>query len=110
MERVIRNSGVKFPVHYVVTWPRIRQYLNKQQCSCKGLEKKLNPKLTLEVGRLEWVGGSRSHKKKKLIGKSYQNSPILVMIYCVCVLLVHTLLEGVSHYDLSVLTMSEMVF
>ena len=56
-----------------------------------------------------WVGGSRSHSEKNIIGKSSQNSPILVLIFRSSIpsVFCYTLLKVVS-YDLSVLSMSVM--
>ena len=60
------------------------------------------------------MGGSKSHSDKKNIGKSSQNSPIPVLIFCSsipCVsVCIYTLLDIVSHYDLSVLSGSVMGF
>ena len=61
------------------------------------------------------MGGSRCQSGKKLIEKSSQNSPILVLIFwfsvlCVCCVYIYTLLKGVGHYDMSVLSMSVMGF
>ena len=55
------------------------------------------------------MGGSRSRSNKKRIGKSSQNSPIIVLIFvgsmpCVFCLYVFVLLKVVSHDDLSVLS------
>ena len=58
--------------------------------------------LTLEVG----PGLTR----KKIVGKSSQNSPIPVLIFWTSIPCLHTLLTVVSHYDLSVLSMSVMGF
>ena len=64
-----------------------------------------NSELTMEVGG--WVQVSLG---KTIIGKSSQNSSILVLIYwsTMCILFVYTLLKIVSYYDLSVLSMSAM--
>ena len=53
-------------------------------------------------------------RKKQIIGKSSNNSPILALIGgtipCVFCLYTNTLLKVVNHYDLSVLSMSVMGF
>ena len=51
------------------------------------------------------MGGSRSHSKKKKL----ENRPLLVLTFShsiPCVFCLYTLLKVVSHYDLSVLSMS----
>ena len=53
-----------------------------------------------------WVGGSMSHWEEEKMGKSCQNSSIPVLIFSgstPCVFFLFTLLNVVSHYDLSVL-------
>ena len=63
----------------------------------------------MEVGG--WV--QNSLRKNIILGKSYQNYRILVLIIwgsVPCAFSVSTLLKVASHYDLSVLSMSEMSF
>ena len=61
------------------------------------------------------MGGTRSHSEKKFIGKSSQNSPIPVLIFCssitcvFCLYIGPTLLKVFNYYDLSVLSMRVMV-
>ena len=58
-----------------------------------------------------WVGPGLT--RKKIIGKSSQNSPSLVLIfgkYTMCILFVYALLKVVAYYDLRVLSMSVMGF
>ena len=64
----------------------------------------------------KWMGGSRFHSEFFCVGKSSQNSPKPVLIcwssirYTMCILSVHTLLNVVGYFDLSVLPMSVMGF
>ena len=56
--------------------------------------------------------GESSHSDFFFFGKSSQNSPKPVLIFCstMCILSVYTLLKVVGYYDLSVLSMSVMGF
>ena len=59
----------------------------------------------------EWVGPSLT--LNFLVGKSFQNSPKLVVIFwssIPCVFCLYALLKVVGYYDLSVLSMSVMGF
>ena len=58
------------------------------------------------------MGGSKSHSECFVVGKSSQNSPKPVLIFCSipCVFCLYTLLKVVGYCDLSVLSMSMMSF
>ena len=61
--------------------------------------------LILEVGG--WVQVSLEKKCKSVPKQSYTSSDILGL-YVMCIFYVYTLLKAISHYDLSVLSMSVM--
>ena len=77
----------------------------------RALQCKTIPKIRINYGS-GWVGSGFT--RKKIIGKSSENIPLLVLILwgsiqCLFVHL-HTLLKVISHYDLSVVSMSVMGF
>ena len=77
------------------------------QCCIRGFAKK-NKFQKSEITLWKWVGVTL----KFFFEKSSQNSPKPVLIFCSipCVFCLHTLLQVVGYYDLSVLSMSVMGF
>ena len=72
------------------------------------LRSKKSPKIRVNYGSSWWVGPDLT--LKKIIEKSSENSPILVLIFVACAFCLYTFLKVVRHYGLSVLSMSVMGF